>query len=103
MDLSNNTKKIIFTIILTIFILGVTISGPKFINKIQMMFGFKGKVELIERCIKTPSCAITTDELDFYENYQKLESSKAGKRFKDSELGKNLEKEEKSLQENISH
>ena len=93
MDLSNNTKKIIFTIILTIFILGVTISGPKFINKVQMMFGFKGKIELIERCITTPSCAITTDELDFYENYKKLESSKIGKKLKDTDLAKDLEKE----------
>ena len=93
MDLSNNTKKIIFTIILTIFILGVTISGPKFINKVQMMFGFKGKIELIEKCIAMPSCAISTDELDFYENYKKLESSKIGKKLKDTNLAKDLEKE----------
>ena len=100
MDLSSNAKKIIFITILTIFILGVTISGPKFKNKVQMQFGFKGKIELIERCIATPSCAITTDELDFYENYRKLESSKVGKKLKNTDLAKNLEKEEKLEEDN---
>ena len=94
MEVSHKTKLIIFLILLTAFILGVAMFGPKFIHKIQMEFGFKGKIELIEECIPMPGCAITTDELDLYNNYKILEKNKTFKELEETELGKILIKRE---------
>jgi len=91
--LSNKTKITLLTILLTLFILGATILGPKFINNVQMQFGFKGKIDLIEQCLKTKGCAISPDDLDLYTIYKKLEESEEGKRLKETKLGKSLEKE----------
>ena len=99
MEISNKTKLTVLVILLTVFILGVTISGPKFISKIQMEFGFKGKMDLIEQCLATTGCAITTDELDFYTKYKSVQKSKMGIKLKESELGKALKEEEKKLYE----
>jgi len=94
MEISSKAKSIVLVILLTIFILGVTISGPKFINKIQMQFGFKGKIDLIEKCLATKGCAISADELDLLSNYKLLEESKIGKRLNESKLAKSLKEEE---------
>lgn len=95
MEVSDKSKSTIKIILLTIFILGVTISGPKFINNIQMQFGFKGKVDLIEQCLTTSGCAISTEELDLYNNYKMLQKSKVGEKMHNTELGKSLKEEEK--------
>jgi len=94
MEISNKTKSTVLIIVLTVFILGVTISGPKFINKVQMQFGFKGKIDLIEQCLATTGCAISTDELDLYNNYKTAQESKVGKKLKESEVGKAIKEEE---------
>ena len=79
MELSKKAKFIIFVILLTIFVLGVAVYGPKFIQKLQIEFGLKGKIELIEECIPMPGCAITTDELDLYKHYKTLQKNKTAK------------------------
>jgi len=94
MEISYKIKLVISIIVLTVFILGVVMFGPKFIHKIQMEFGFKGKIELIEKCIPMPGCAITTDELDLYNNYKILEKNKTFKELEETELGKVLIKKE---------
>lgn len=94
MEISDKAKSTVLIILLTVFILGVTISGPKFINKIQMQFGFKGKIDLIEQCIETSGCAITTDELDLYNNYKIAQESKVGEKLKESKVGKAIKEEE---------
>ena len=94
MEISNKTKFTVFVILLVVFILGVTISGPKFINKIQVQFGFKGKIDLIEQCLATSGCAITTDELDLYTNYKTAQESEIGKKLKESKAGKAIKEEE---------
>ena len=87
MEVSHKTKLVIFVILLTVFILGVAMFGPKFIHKIQIEFGFKGKIERIEACILMPGCAITTDELDLYNHYKILEKNKTFKELEETELG----------------
>ncbi len=94
MEISDKTKSTVLIILLTVFILGVTISGPKFINKILMQFGFKGKMDSIEQCLATSGCAITTDELDFYTKYKTAQEGEIGKKLKESELGKAIKEEE---------
>lgn len=94
MEISRKIKFTLFIILLTVFILGVVLFGPKFIHKIQMEFGFKGKIELIEECIPMPGCAITTDELDLYNHYRDLEKNKIFKELEETELGKVLLKRE---------
>ena len=94
MEISKKTKITILVTLLVVVILGIIISGPKFINKLQMQFGFKGKIDLIEKCLETSGCAISTDELDLYENYKKLEESEIGKKLKASKIGRALKEEE---------
>ena len=94
MELSKKAKFIIFVILLTIFVLGVAVYGPKFIQKLQIEFGLKGKIELIEECIPMPGCAITTDELDLYKHYKTLQKNKIFKEFEETELGEILLKRE---------
>ncbi len=95
MEISSKTKSIVLVILLVLFILGVTISGPKFINKLQMQFGFKGKIDLIEKCLETSGCAISADELDLYTNYKMLQESKIGKKLKETKIGKALDEVQK--------
>lgn len=87
MEIRKKAKLIVFIMILTVFILGVVMLGPKFIYKVQMKFGFKGMIDNIEQCIAMPGCAITTDELDIYNHYKTFVESETGKEFKESELG----------------
>ena len=94
MELTKKTKFIIFVILLTIFVLGVAIFGPKFVQKLQIEFGLKGKIELIEECILMPGCAITTDELDLLNHYKTLEENSLFKELKETELGEILLKRE---------
>ena len=84
-------------IVLAVFILGVVIGGPAFIHKVQMQLGFKGKIDLIEQCIEMPGCAISTNELELYNNYKALYESEVVEELKESDLGKNLEAEEQKL------
>ena len=93
MELSRKSKLIIFILLHVLFVLGVAIFGPKFITKLQMEFGFKGKIELIEECISMPGCAITTEELDIYNHYKKLQSNQKFKELEETELGRFLLKE----------
>lgn len=94
MEISHKTKLVLFIILLTVFILGVAMFGPKFIQKLQIEFGVKGKIELIEECILMPGCAITTDELDLYKHYKTLEQNKMFQELKETELGELLLKRE---------
>ncbi len=90
MEISNKTKLIISIIVLTVFILGVAMFGPKFITKLQMELGLKGKIELIEECILMPGCAITTDELDLYNHYKMIKKNKSFQELEKTELGEFL-------------
>jgi len=93
MEISHKAKLVLSIIVLTVFILGVAIFGPKFITKLQMEFGLKAKIELIEECIPMPGCAITTDELDLYNHYKMIKKNKTFKGLEETELGELLLKE----------
>lgn len=93
MKTEHKTRLIIFVIILIIFVLGVAIFGPKFITKLQMEFGLKAKIELIEECIPMPGCAITTEELELYKHYKMIKKTKTYKELEETELGEFLLKE----------
>ena len=93
MELGRKEKLLVLIVLLTGFILGVVMFGPKFITKLQIEFGMKGKIMLIEECISMPGCAISTDELDIYNHYKELEKNKKFKEFEETELGKFLIKE----------
>ena len=93
MKTEHKTKAIIFFILLIVLILAVAIFGPKVITKLQMEFGLKAKIELIEECIPMPGCAITTDELDLYNHYKMLKETKTFKELEETELGEFLLKE----------
>lgn len=93
MKTEHRTKLIIFTIVLTVFVLGVAIFGPKLITKLQVEFGLKNKILLIEECIPMPGCAITTDELDLYNHYKTLEKNKIFQELEETEVGEFLIKE----------
>jgi hypothetical protein len=95
MEISNQTKLVVLISLLTVFVLGVSIGGPKFIHKIQMHFGFKGKIDLIEECIAMPGCAISTNELEMYTNYKALQESEVVQEFKETDLAEDLEEEER--------
>jgi len=93
-EISKESKKIVLVAIFIIFVLGLAISGPKFFYKVQMAFGFKGKIDMIEHCLETKGCAITTDELEFYENYAKVRKSKISQKLRDTDFGQALEKKQ---------
>jgi len=93
MNLSHKSKWIIFAGGSVLFVLGVAIFGSSFITKLQMQFGLKGKIELIEECITMPGCAITTDELEFYKNYKTIKKSKTFQELEMTEMGGFLLKE----------
>ena len=85
MDASNQVKLVVLACIIAVLVVGISIGGPKFINALQLHFGSKGKIELIDRCIKMPGCSIGTDELDFYERYHTVRDSDAAQKIKESD------------------
>ena len=56
----------------------------------QIQFGSKGKIELIERCVDMPGCSIGPDDLDFYERYHKIRDSEVAHKIKESEAVEKL-------------
>ena len=90
MDASNQVKLIVLACVIAVLVVGISIGGPKFINALQLHFGSKGKIELIDRCIEMPGCSIGPDELDFYEKYHAIQESDAVKELKEGEAAKKL-------------
>lgn len=97
--MSNRIKLILLVIVLTLSIVGITLGGPSFIHRVQMHFGIKGKVELIERCIAMPGCAISTQELELLERYETLQASDAMEEFKETELGRGIDAVDREIQQ----
>ena len=89
-DISNKTKLVVFACIIAVLVVGISIGGPKFINAVQMHFGSKGKIDLIERCIDMPGCSIGPDDLDFYERYHTIRDSEVAHKIKDSKAVEQL-------------
>jgi hypothetical protein len=85
MNLSTSAKLIALVCIIATMVVGISIGGPKFINAIQMQFGSKGKVDLLERCMELPGCSIGPADLEFYERYRAVRGSDAAQKIKDSE------------------
>ena len=92
MEISNQTKLILLSCIIAVLVLGISIGGPKFINFLQVQFGSKGKIDLIDRCIEMPGCSISPDDLDFYDRYHTIRESDVGQKIKESEAVENLMK-----------
>ena len=93
MEVSNQVKLIILACIIAVLVVGISIGGPKFVNFVQMQFGSKGKIDLIERCIEMPGCSIGPDDLDFYDRYRTIRESDVGQKIKESEAVENLMQE----------
>ena len=93
MEVSNQVKLIILACIIAVLVVGISIGGPKFVNFVQMQFGSKGKIDLIERCIEMPGCSIGPDDLDFYDRYRTIRESDVGQKIKESEAVENLTEE----------
>ena len=93
MEVSNQVKLIILACIIAVLVVGISIGGPKFVNFVQMQFGSKGKIDLIERCIEMPGCSIGPDDLDFYDRYRTIRESDVGQKIKESEAVENLTQE----------
>jgi hypothetical protein len=89
-ETSNSLKFGVVLIIVTILALGLSIGGPKFAHFVQMQFGNKGKVELLEQCIAMPGCSIGPADLEFYERYKTVRESDAAEKIKESEAVKDL-------------
>ena len=87
-DISNKTKLLVFACIIAVLVVGISVGGPKFINAIQMQFGSKGKIELIERCIDMPGCSIGPDDLDFYDRYHTIRDSEVAHKIKESKASR---------------
>ncbi len=92
-EVSKKTKFLALTAIITGLFVGISLGGPKFVSAVQMQFGSKGKIELIERCIEMPGCAIGPDDLDFQDRYSAIRESEFGKKVKESESVKGLVEE----------
>ena len=90
MEISNSMKLGVLVVIVVILALGISIGGPKFVNFVQMQFGNKGKVELLEQCIAMPGCSIGPDDLDFYERFKTVRESEAADEIRESEAVKDL-------------
>ena len=90
MDVSNQVKLVLLACIIAVLVVGISIGGPKFINFLQMQFGSKGKIDLIDRCIEMPGCTIGPDDLDFYERYHTIRESDVAHEIKESEAVQNL-------------
>ena len=83
-------KLVLLVCIIAGLMVGINVGGPKFINAIQMQFGSKGKIDLIERCIEMPGCTIGPDDLDFYERYHTIRDSDVAQKIKESETVEKL-------------
>ena len=90
MAISNKAKLVVFTCIIAVLVVGISVGGPKFINAVQMHFGSKGKIDLIERCIDMPGCSIGPDDLDFYDRYHTIRDSEVAHKIKESEAVEKL-------------
>jgi len=88
--ISNKAKLVVFACIIAVLVVGISVGGPKFINAMQIQFGSKGKIELIERCVDMPGCSIGPDDLDFYERYHKIRDSEVAHKIKESEAVEKL-------------
>ena len=85
METSNTLKVGVLLVIVTILALGISIGGPKFVDFVQMQFGNKGKVELLEQCIEMPGCSIGPDDLEFFERYKTVRESEAADKIRESD------------------
>jgi hypothetical protein len=89
-ETSNSLKLGVLLIIVVILALGISIGGPKFVHFVQMQFGNKGKVELLEQCIEMPGCSIGPADLEFYERYKTARESEAADKIRESDAVKDL-------------
>lgn len=94
MSSSSSVKLIALVCIIAILVVGISIGGPKFVNFVQMQFGNKGKIDLMEQCIEMPGCSIGPDDLDFYERYHKVRESDAAEKIRESDAGEKMLKEQ---------
>ena len=90
MNISNATKMVVLSVIIAILVVGISIGGPKFVNFIQMQFGSKGKIELLEQCIEMPGCSISPADLEFYERYRTIRESDVADTIRESEAVEKL-------------
>lgn len=90
MAVSIKFKLLALAIIIAALVVGIGVGGPKFFNALQMHFGAKGKIELIERCVAMPGCSIGPNDLDFYEKYHAIKESDAVEKLKESEVAEKL-------------
>ena len=90
MAVSNSTKLIALSTVIAIVVLGISIGGPKFVNFVQMQFGSKGKMELLEQCIEMPGCSIGPADLEFYERYKTVRESETADKSREREAVKDL-------------
>jgi hypothetical protein len=81
---------VVLSVIIAILVVGISIGGPKFVNFIQMQFGSKGKIELLEQCIEMPGCSIGPTDLEFYERYRTITESDAADTIRESEAVEKL-------------
>ncbi len=86
-------KLVLLVCIIAGLVVGISVGGPKFINAMQMQFGSKGKIDLIDRCFEMPGCSIGPDDLDFYERYYVIRESDVAQKIKESETVEQLLKE----------
>ena len=91
--MSKKAKLLAFIAITVGLFVGISLGGPKFVSAVQIQFGSKGKIELIERCIEMPGCAIGPDDLDFQDRYYAVRESELGKKVKESDAVKGLVEE----------
>lgn len=91
--MSKKAKTLVFIAIIVGLFIGIGLGGPKFVGAVQMQFGSKGKIELIERCIEMAGCAIGPDELDFQDRYYAVRESELGKKVKESDAIEGLVEE----------
>lgn len=85
-----SVKFIVLVLFLTLMIVGINIGGAKFVNAIQMHFGFKGKIDRLEQCIEMPGCNIGPDDLDFYKKYHIIKESDAVEELMEKDMVEDL-------------
>ncbi len=90
--MSKTTVLGLIAITMCLFV-GISLGGPKFVRAVQLQFGSKGKIELIERCIAMPGCAIGPDDLDFQDRYHAVRESEVGEKIQESDAVKGLVEE----------
>jgi len=93
MGATNQVKLVVLVCVIAVLVVGISVGGPKFINAVQIHFGAKGKIELLDRCIDMPGCSIGPDDLDFYERYHAIRESDAAQKIKESDAVEQLSSE----------